>query len=123
MKICVPKETHPSENRVTLIPLNVKKLVDLGAEVFFQSGLGEGLHITDGEYEKAGGKAIANRDELFKNADIIARIRRPELEELEQYPEGCISVSYLDPFNNPKTLEKLNQKKITSISIDRKSVV
>ncbi|MBT5093071.1 MAG: Re/Si-specific NAD(P)(+) transhydrogenase subunit alpha [Halobacteriovoraceae bacterium] len=118
MKICVPKETHPSENRVTLIPLNVKKLVDLGAEVFFQSGLGEGLHITDGEYEKAGGKAIANRDELFKNADIIARIRRPELEELEQYPEGCISVSYLDPFNNPKTLEKLNQKKITSISME-----
>ena len=118
MKICIPKETKQGESRVCLIPSNVKKLVSLGAEVWIESGLGKSISIEDNEYESAGAKVSSNRSELLSSGDMIVRINKPELNELDQYKKGAISVSYLDPFNNPDLLKKLEEKGINSISME-----
>ena len=54
MKICVPKETHPDETRVALLPQSVKKLVSIGAEVCIEKSLGETVNMDDSEYGMGG---------------------------------------------------------------------
>ena len=54
MRIAIPKETHPGENRVPIIPNEAKKLVRLGAEVVIETGMGAGSGFTDEEYTEAG---------------------------------------------------------------------
>lgn len=117
MDISVLKDSHPEETRVALIPVNVKKLVDLGANISVEEGLGRDLNIPDSEYEKVGAKVVGDRNALM-NSDMVVRIRRPELSEVENYREGCISVSYLDPFNNSELLESLSKRKVNSISME-----
>ncbi|MBT7610008.1 MAG: Re/Si-specific NAD(P)(+) transhydrogenase subunit alpha [Bacteriovoracaceae bacterium] len=117
MKISVLKDSHPDETRVALIPVNVKKLVDLGLNISIEAGLGLGLNIADSDYEKMGAKVVADRKSLMKT-DMVVKIRRPELSDLDYYSEGCISISYLDPFNNPELLQSLSSHKINSISME-----
>ena len=118
MEISVLKDTHPEETRVALIPSNVKKLVGLGANIAIEQGIGKELNIDDAEYEKAGAKIVNDRNTLIKNGDVIVRIRKPEVSELESYKEGAISISYLDPFNNPDLISLLSSKKINAISME-----
>nr|NIP23272.1 hypothetical protein [Phycisphaerae bacterium]NIX27087.1 hypothetical protein [Phycisphaerae bacterium] len=40
MHIVVPGETHPAENRVALLPAHVAQLVDKGAQISVESGIG-----------------------------------------------------------------------------------
>ena len=46
------------------------------------------------------------------------RLRKPSPESLDLLHEGCIHVSYLDPFNEPALVRKLQEKKITGISME-----
>ncbi|MCH7910873.1 MAG: NAD(P)(+) transhydrogenase (Re/Si-specific) subunit alpha, partial [Candidatus Hydrogenedentes bacterium] len=40
MRIFIPRETHSGEQRVPMIPGDVGKLVERGAEVVVESGMG-----------------------------------------------------------------------------------
>ena len=52
MNIAVPRDAHPGETRVSLIPEHVAKLVKAGAEVSIESGLGQTLRIADEKYKE-----------------------------------------------------------------------
>ena len=58
MKIVIPKEIDSQETRVTLLPTEAGKLVQLGAEVVVESGIGDIINIPDADYEKSGEKRI-----------------------------------------------------------------
>jgi len=118
MKIAVMKEIHPGETRVPLIPPSVEKLVKLGAEVEIESGLGETCRFVDADYEKAGAKIGKDRREMLQSADIVLRLRKPPIEEVELMKKGTIHVSYLDPFNEKELLEKLKSCGISAVSLE-----
>ena len=52
MIIGIPKETHPGEQRVSLIPSSVDRLVKKGAQVIVETGLGSTIGVSDDEYKK-----------------------------------------------------------------------
>ena len=118
MRLAIPKETHPGENRVPVIPDTVKKLVRLGAEVIIESEMGSGSGFTDEEYIKAGAKVSHDRTALFAEADMLLRLRKPTLDEVGLMKTGCIHISYLDPFNEPELVNALKAGGITSISME-----
>ncbi|MAT93863.1 MAG: NAD(P)(+) transhydrogenase (Re/Si-specific) subunit alpha [Halioglobus sp.] len=118
MRIAIPKETHPGENRVPIIPNDAKKLVRLGAEVVIEAGMGAGSGFTDQEYTEAGASVAASRDELFASADILLRLRKPELAEIAQLKDGAIHISYLDPFNEHGLVNAFKDAKVTAISME-----
>ena len=99
MRIAIPKETHPGENRIPITPDHAKKLCKLGADLVIESGMGAGAGFTDAEYTDVGATVSQDRDELFRSADLLLRLRKPELEEIELMKRGAIHISYLDPFN------------------------
>lgn len=118
MKIAVMKEIHEGEKRVPLIPPTVDKLVKLGAEVEVESGLGLTCRYEDSDYEKVGAKINSDRQALLKTADIVLRLRKPPIEEIELMKKGCLHVSYLDPFNEPELLDKLKTCGINAVSLE-----
>ena len=118
MRIAIPKETHPGENRVPITPDHAKKLCKLGAKLVIESGLGSGSGFTDAEYTEAGATVSQDRNALFSSADVLLRLRKPELDEVKLMQHGCIHISYLDPFNERELVVALKEQGVTSISME-----
>ncbi|MBN7799059.1 Re/Si-specific NAD(P)(+) transhydrogenase subunit alpha [Parahaliea mediterranea] len=118
MRIAIPRETHPGENRVPIIPETVKKLCLLGAEIVIEPGLGLGSGFADEQYTEAGAGLEPDRNKLFAEAQILLRLRKPTLEEVALMPSGCIHISYLDPFNERELVRALQKQGVTAISME-----
>ncbi len=118
MRIAIPKETYPGENRVPMIPDIAKKLCRMGAEVVIESGMGQGSGFQDSEYTEAGCQVSSDRAGLLGSADMILRIRKPEISEVSQFKRGCIHVSYLDPFNEHELVRAFQNAGVTAISME-----
>ncbi len=118
MRIAIPKETHPGENRAPITPDTAKKLCRMGAELVIEAGMGEGSRFTDAEYSDAGATLSTDREALFSSADMLLRLRKPELNEIRLMKSGCIHISYLDPFNEHELVEALRTQGVTSISME-----
>ena len=118
MNVVVPKEVHPGETRVALIPEHIARLVKMGAHITVETGIGQTLNISDEDYAQAGAYLEANRSNLFRAADVVLRIRKPTLEEVALLKAESIYVSLLDPFNERELIEALKNKSVASISME-----
>ncbi len=117
MIIGVPKESHPGENRVALVPSSVERLVKKGAAISIESGLGASIHASDEAYKKAGART-ADRSSILSSSDIILRLRKPPLEEVARLKKGAIHISFLDPFNESQLLEAFVHSGVSAISME-----
>ena len=118
MLIAIPKETAPGELRAAIIPDTVKKLVRMGAEVSLEAGAGTGAGFSDGAYETAGASIALDKASLLGAADVVLRVRKPELSDVELLKPGSIHVSFLDPFNEHALIDALKAKNISAISME-----
>ena len=118
MLIAIPKETAPGELRAAVIPDTVKKLVRMGAEVSLEVGAGKGSGFSDGDYETAGASIASDKASLLGAADVVLRVRKPELSDVELLKPGSIHVSFLDPFNEHALIDALKAKNISAISME-----
>ena len=118
MRIAIPKETHPGENRIPITPAHAKKLCAMGAEMVVESSMGLGAGFTDAEFTAAGATIAMDRRELFQSADLLLRLRKPQLDEIALMKRGAIHISYLDPFNEHALVKALRDAGVTAISME-----
>src|SRR5258707_7816032 len=118
MRIFVPKEADPSEPRVPISPVTAAKLVKLGADCDVERGLGVSVGWADHEYEAAGAKTSSDRMQSLSSADLVLRLRKPPLEEIEHLKSGGIHISLLDPFNEEKLVHRLAAAGVTAVSME-----
>ena len=118
MNIAVPREVHEGETRVSIIPEHVAKLVKAGADIAIESGLGQTLRLVDDDYTKAGASVATDRSALIQDADMVLRIRKPGMDEIELMKQGCVYISLLDPFNETELIKKFVARGITAISME-----
>jgi NAD(P) transhydrogenase subunit alpha len=118
MNIAVPKEVHPGETRVALIPEHIAKLAEMGAHITVETGIGQKLNFSDEDCVKAGASLEADRSRLLQTADLVLRIRKPAMDEIDLLKAESSYVSLLDPFNERELIEALMKKRITSISME-----
>ncbi|SMP65815.1 NAD(P) transhydrogenase subunit alpha [Neorhodopirellula lusitana] len=118
MRIAVPKETWPGELRTAMVPANAKRLVKLGFEISVESGLGLAAGFSDAAFEEVGATVVSDRAALFHQAEMILRVRKPELSEVAGLPSNAIHVSFLDPFNERELVEALAAQGVTSLSME-----
>lgn len=95
MKIGVPTEIKPQENRVALTPAGADRLVTEGNEVFIQSGAGVNSGFPDKAYTDAGATVLADADAVFATAEMIVKVKEPLPEEFPRMREGQIMFTYL----------------------------
>ena len=68
MKIGVPKEIKPQENRIGLTPDSVKTLVSEGHEVLVENNGGFEAGFDNDQYKNAGAKIIEKATDIFDDA-------------------------------------------------------
>jgi alanine dehydrogenase len=95
MRIGVPKEIKNHEYRVGLVPTGVRELVADGHEVFVQSNAGVGIGVDDAAYQAAGAKIVATAPEVFSLADLIVKVKEPQLAECKLLRRGQTLFTYL----------------------------
>jgi H+-translocating NAD(P) transhydrogenase subunit alpha len=118
MRIFACKELLPGERRAPATPTTVSKLVKLGASVEIEHGLGDSISCKDADYEAAGAAIGRDRHRSLSEADLVLRVRRPSPEEVDLLKQGCIQVSFLDPFNERQIVEQLARRKVSAISME-----
>lgn len=117
MRLFVPRETSAGELRAPLIPETVARLVKLGAEVCVEQGVGSGAGHTDDAYRAAGATVLADRSALSE-ADLVARIRKPSIDEVRLMKRGAIHISFLDPFNESTLIDAMVEAGVSAISME-----
>lgn len=83
-----PENPGALENRVALIPNDVKQLVEAGCKVFVEQGAGEGVGFLDIEYVEAGA-AIQTNEQLYQDKDLIIKFKGPAMESIPLMRPGC----------------------------------
>ena len=118
MQIAVPTEQWPNERRVALIPDSVKKLSRAGFSILVEDGCGNESGYSDDHYREAGATITSDRESLLKTSDVILRVRKPEIKEIEFLKPGTIHISYLDPYNEPELLKSMAERGVSAISME-----
>ena len=96
MKIGVPSETHPGEQRVAITPDVAGQLQKLGFSVAIESGAGASASFGDRRpTPKPALNCLEDRAELFSGSDIILKVRAPNDEELGLFRSGQVLISFL----------------------------
>ncbi|PTX59158.1 NAD(P) transhydrogenase subunit alpha [Melghirimyces profundicolus] len=118
LKIAVPKERTAGENRVALVPREAERLIRSGMRVWVESGAGSGADYADGAYREAGAEVVSEIGELYREAEVILKVRRPEPEEMEHMRKGAVLIALLDPMRHLSHVEELGERGLTSFSMD-----
>ena len=95
MKIGVPKEIKVHEYRVGLVPAGVRELVDAGHQVLVESSAGAGIGFEDSHYKSAGALIAQRAQDVFGAADLVVKVKEPQLEECRQLRSGQTLFTYL----------------------------
>ncbi|MDC0628229.1 alanine dehydrogenase [Pelagibacteraceae bacterium] len=95
MIIGVPKEIKLQEHRIGLTPDSVKVLTDKGHEVLIQNNGGFEAGFTNEDYKSSGAKVINNAEDIFKKADLIVKVKEPQMNEVAMIRENQIIYTYL----------------------------
>ena len=95
MKIGVPKEIKPQENRIGLTPESVKILTSNGHQVLLENNGGFEAGFYNKQYKEAGAKIIEKAEDIFNEADIIVKVKEPLSNEVKMIRENQIVFTYL----------------------------
>ena len=95
MKIGVPKEIKPQENRIGLTPESVKKLVSNEHEVLVENNAGYEAGFENDQYKNAGAKIVDKAGDIFNDAEIIVKVKEPLSSEVKMIRENQIIFTYL----------------------------
>ena len=94
MIVGVPKEIKESEYRVSLVSAGAEALTEAGHTVLIEAGAGEGSGITDEEYREHGATVVASPEEIYRQAELIVKVKEPLPEEYPLIRPGQVLLTY-----------------------------
>jgi alanine dehydrogenase len=94
MTVGVPKETKTDEYRVAMLPVGVEELTRAGHRVLIQAGAGQGSGIADERYVENGAEIVADAADVWRNADLIVKVKEPLPPEWPMLRPGQIVFTY-----------------------------
>ena len=118
MKIGTPKEIFEGENRVALTPDSALQLQKLGFECLIESGAGKAAGYSDKIYKDAGVKVVKTAASLWKEAEVVTKVRQPSTSELKRLSAGQTLISFFNPAVNEEGLDLAKAKKANVIAME-----
>ena len=94
MKIGVPKEIKTNENRVALVPAGAEAFAAAGHSVIMEKGAGEGSGFRDQDYTSVGATIGPNADAVWREADMIMKVKEPISVEWPRMRKGQLIFTY-----------------------------
>jgi NAD(P) transhydrogenase subunit alpha len=118
VKIGAPKEIEAGENRVAMTPDSAVQLQKLGYDCLIEAGAGEKAGFADADYEAAGVSVVKTAAALWKDADIIAKVRIPNETELKRLTADKTLISFFNPAGNEEGMELAKAKGANVIAME-----
>lgn len=118
MIVGVPKEIKSQENRVALTPAGADGLVRNGHKVLVQAGAGLGSSFTDEEYVAAGAEMVAEAADVWKQADMIIKVKEPLESEYQYFRKDLILFTYLHLAAEESLTKALQESGVTAIAYE-----
>jgi NAD(P) transhydrogenase subunit alpha len=124
MIIGVPKETYPGEQRVALIPSLLKSLRKAGHQIRIERGAGKAAGYPDDLYRADGAQIVAERRNLFDEADALFMVRGPGAnpvhgaKDLALFKPGQVLIAFLNPLVALNEAQKLAKCGVTAFALE-----
>ena len=118
MKIGTPKEVLDGENRVAMTPDSALQLQKLGYDCAIEAGAGTAAGFSDAAYKEAGVEVIKSAAQLYKAADVVAKVRPPTETEAKRLREGQLLISFFWPAQNEEQMKTIADKGTSVIAMD-----
>src|SRR5580658_11331877 len=118
MIIGVPKEVKDHESRVGITPAGVKALTDAGHKVLVEHNAGGLSSFTDDEYQAVGAEIVGDAYNVWRNADMVVKVKEPIEKEYVYFREGLVLFTYLHLAPIRGLTDKLLESKVIGIAYE-----
>lgn len=118
MLIGIPREIKVHEYRVGMTPSAVREAVMNGHQVLAETGAGKGIGCDDSDYIKVGAGIASTAAEVFKQADMVVKVKEPQPNECAMLRDGQLLFTYLHLAPDPKQAELLLRSGCTAIAYE-----
>jgi len=116
VRIGVPRETKPGENRVALTPEGAQVLRAQGCDVVLESGAGDGSGFPDAEY-RAAGAVIADAAGAW-SADLVVKVKEPVPSEFPLLSASSALFTFLHLAAFPELTGELLERRVTAVAYE-----
>ena len=118
MRIGVPKEIKNHEYRVGLTPPSVADLTAAGHALIVETGAGDGIDFDDADYVAAGARIVADADAVFRDAEMIVKVKEPQAVEIARLRPDHLLFTYLHLAADKPQAEGLMKSGATCIAYE-----
>lgn len=118
VKIGAPKEIIDGENRVAMTPASARDLQKLGHDCLIETGAGEKSGFSDAMYAEAGVKVVKTAAALWKEAEIVVKVRVPTDAEVKKLSDGQTLISFFNPGANADLMKTAADKGASVIAME-----
>jgi alanine dehydrogenase len=118
MRIGIPREIKTHEYRVGLTPAAVRELVQEGHSVSVERGAGDGAGFPDREFEAAGAMVALDAGSLYRDAQLIVKIKEPQPEEVSLLRPDQLVFAFLHLAAEPQLARGLLARNVTAIAYE-----
>jgi alanine dehydrogenase len=114
----IPKEVKDTEYRVAVTPEGVRELTRAGHRVLIQKGAGDGSSVPEQRFERAGAETVDTAEDVWKQAEMILKVKEPIAQEYDLLQEGQVLFTYLHLAASEELTEVLAQRKVASVAYE-----
>jgi len=118
MRIAIPKESKSAEGRVALTPAACRELTERGHQVCVQRGAGAASGYGDADYLAAGCMIEPDAEHLWRDAELIVKVKEPNAAESAWLRPGQLLFCYLHLAAEPVLAEALCRSGATAIGFE-----
>jgi alanine dehydrogenase len=118
MKIGIPKEIKPLEGRVGLVPEACAELVGAGHSVLLEQGAGLLSGFADETYRRVGVALAEDAETVYREADLIVKVKEPYGPEPEMLREGQLLFCFLHLAADGELTRRLQASGVTGIAFE-----
>ncbi len=118
MRIGIPRELKPHEGRVALIPAACAELVRCDHQVYLESTAGDRAGFEDEDYQSVGVRVVTSADELYELAELIVKVKEPQVEEYGRLREDHSLFCFLHLAAAPDLTRALRDIGLTAVAFE-----
>ncbi len=117
MIISALKSSDPKDIRSPIHPDTISALVNLGGDIFFEHGIGEGIFTSDKDFENLGLQSTS-REECIANSDLVISNQPLSSDEVKTMKSGSTLLGMVNPFSNQELINCCAQNNINLVSME-----
>lgn len=126
MIVGIPKEIMHEERRVAATPETVGRFVKDGHRVLVEKGAGAGALFSDEQYAAAGGELIGDVEALYREAELILKVKEPlfnedkHCSEIDMMHKGQYLITFIHPASpvNHEMVKAMAKQGVISLTLD-----